>query len=84
MMKQSFPMVRGGVGGIGNFTEGGGYRVKETWGGVILKIQTFLWKMNIKLKINMTCVSKSMTCVSKSKNGAGAMTTAKNAVFIGL
>ena len=48
--------------------EGGGYRVKETWGGVILKIQTFLWKMNIKLKINMTCVSKEYDlCVQKQK-----------------
>ena len=44
------------------------HRVKETWGGVILKIQTFLWKMNIKLKINMTCVSKEYDlCVQKQK-----------------
>ena len=68
MMKQSFPMGRGGGGGSGIFPGGGGYRVKETWGGVILKIQTFLWKMNIKLKINMTCVSKEYDlCVQKQK-----------------
>ena len=34
----------------------------------------------IKIKITMTCVYKKW---SENKNGAGAMTTAKNEVFIG-
>ena len=63
-----FSNGKGWGGGNWKFYWGGGYRVKETWGGVILKIQTFLWKMNIKLKINMTCVSKEYDlCVQKQK-----------------
>ena len=69
MMKQSFPMVRGGVGELEILLGGEGYRVKETWGGVIL-LKTALWEKwtSIKFKINMTCVSKEYDrCVQKQK-----------------
>ena len=66
---------RGGGGGIGNFTVGWEffYRVKGTWGGVILTTGTFFklkpafceYWASIKIKINMTCVSKEYEIKTK-------------------
>ena len=78
--------------GIRNFTMSGRggffYRVKVAW-GVILAIWTLKLKAafceywtSIKIKINMACIYVSKEY--ENKNGAGAMTPAKNAVFIGL
>ena len=59
---------------VGNFTGGWlFYRMKENWGGVILTIQTFfeaknsfLWYWtSIKIKINLTCVSKEYEIKTK-------------------
>ena len=63
----------GGRGGIKNFTGRIFYQVKGSWGGVILRIQTFFkaknssWKCwkSIKIKINMTCVSKKYESKTK-------------------
>ena len=58
--------VRGG--GLGEFF----YRVVRTWGEVILTIGTFfkakksiLWTLNIKIKINMSCVLKEYKIKTK-------------------